>query len=1000
MFKKSVVFGLTSALSVVAAQSTQECYTSGNIVGAVLATIVIIVILLVIAYILWRFYWRGRKGKHLVLVTDPEKGGDFAFDNPGFKEGTPIGRTTEKEEQKLKWQNWTPLPGLTNHGKPRALDDSYVGQPLVNVVPLRSHDFTGLGFNICGNMRDGIFVKDVLHRGPASESGRIMPGDRIESIRISFRHMVFEDALTILSYASPYEVQLEVENGSSSRPATLLRTKRTSMSPAERICHPFYRSQSISDLAQIMKHGSKKWNPEQSVNMPDLGNGDISKPAIIETSPIEKLQKFGVRVLPSNNETLRHVEPEKHQNVRNTVIESVNNVTASNHSQPNTPTKTNNANAFDEIDLSYDSNILSFDQVDNGSRKNTPSPLFKESNVKAMFAKGIQNLKEKLQHAGLKSEKEYEDETVVKKNEIKSELKANDIAITVDPQTTINPEKQLDKMSNKELAGHFNMPEEVEKAGLAARSNRKSIVEMEHKRKDSCSGESSNDGDGMSIKKGKRKAPPPPQSLKSEDNIDSVNIQAEDEENRDSLSDKNQSLDSADTDSEHGDKSGTTIELNASHITVHHTPDSDSNRKAASLGDLSRLDNEQPIVVLERAVSLDLADGTPGGSKKRKAPLPPQEEFSDDGGHPFCKEARMENNLKARLKKSSDFGRLEDVVKYSETDDEDSDQGISVCSSPEVSPNIISSTPMKPDFFSDSFLKSDLNLKTPSDKLGKESSNVHISSCSWDLSIPDNLTEQYMTAVNGNSTEEEDDIPPELPTSPIPTYITEIQVVTSTGKNNVDSGFENGEHKRENSQDMFPLEIKEMSSFMRSFHKPLLDLDHRNVMPKNSEISMASPTLSDSQTTILQETFPMDGFHVSLSQPNSLDTISQNDFGNNTSKEMQILPNTSLLFSNENMSDEQILAMKSSPEPLSLDNGQTKLQITKPDRTRNNISVTSIKANSGSRIPIRAAPEPSRKVKKENYVNFSSLNMSPTNDKHQNGSGGSSVTKIVLDTHK
>ncbi|CAB0007966.1 unnamed protein product [Nesidiocoris tenuis] len=48
--------------------------------------------------------------------------------------------------------------------------------PVLTVVPLRSHDFTGLGFNICGNMRDGIFVKDVLHRGPASESGRISAG--------------------------------------------------------------------------------------------------------------------------------------------------------------------------------------------------------------------------------------------------------------------------------------------------------------------------------------------------------------------------------------------------------------------------------------------------------------------------------------------------------------------------------------------------------------------------------------------------------------------------------------------------------------------------------------------------------------------------------------------------------------------------------------------------------------------------------------------------------
>lgn len=79
-------------------------------------------------------------------------------------------------------------------------------------------------------------------------------GDRIDGIRISFRNMVFEDALTILSYASPYDVQLEVENSSNSCPNTLVRTKKTSgsgIAPADRICHPFYRSQSIADLAQV-----------------------------------------------------------------------------------------------------------------------------------------------------------------------------------------------------------------------------------------------------------------------------------------------------------------------------------------------------------------------------------------------------------------------------------------------------------------------------------------------------------------------------------------------------------------------------------------------------------------------------------------------------------------------------------------------------------------------------------------------------------------------------
>lgn len=43
-------------------------------------------------------------------------------------------------------------------------------------VQLRGHDFTGLGFNVTGNMRDGIFIKDILNRGPAFESGKIAPG--------------------------------------------------------------------------------------------------------------------------------------------------------------------------------------------------------------------------------------------------------------------------------------------------------------------------------------------------------------------------------------------------------------------------------------------------------------------------------------------------------------------------------------------------------------------------------------------------------------------------------------------------------------------------------------------------------------------------------------------------------------------------------------------------------------------------------------------------------
>ena len=59
-------------------------------------------------------------------------------------------------------------------------------------VPLRGHDFTGLGFNVCGNMRDGIFVKDVLHRGPASESGQVRAGGSVPVlVRSASRQFLF-----------------------------------------------------------------------------------------------------------------------------------------------------------------------------------------------------------------------------------------------------------------------------------------------------------------------------------------------------------------------------------------------------------------------------------------------------------------------------------------------------------------------------------------------------------------------------------------------------------------------------------------------------------------------------------------------------------------------------------------------------------------------------------------------------------------------------------------
>lgn len=62
-----------------------------------------------------------------------------------------------------------------------------------------------------GNMNEGIFIHKVHPKGQADQSGNIKQGDRIKSLTIVFEGMVCEDAITLLSYASPYKVKLELE---------------------------------------------------------------------------------------------------------------------------------------------------------------------------------------------------------------------------------------------------------------------------------------------------------------------------------------------------------------------------------------------------------------------------------------------------------------------------------------------------------------------------------------------------------------------------------------------------------------------------------------------------------------------------------------------------------------------------------------------------------------------------------------------------------------------
>ncbi|KAK0168640.1 hypothetical protein PV327_002418 [Microctonus hyperodae] len=656
------------------------CYGPGSIAGAVIGTFLTTILLLAVFTLLYK-QWRKRKGNHLVLVTDPEIVEDaYAFDNPCFKDATPAppGRNIERPlsvvsvetptKDSTRWSSpWSSL-GLGSgfkSDKRRTLDDSCLGSNAtrVSVVSLRSRDFTGLGFNVCGNMREGIFVKDLLHRGPASESGRIHPGDRIASVKISFRTMVYEDALTILSYASPYDVEIEVESGGGgSRPTTLLK-KTVGPSPA-RICHPLYRSQSIPELSRSHKSSAKRLfiadpNESPSSNYSTLNSTLKSCKSTSGTHTLERqneeskgnnnYHRFGIKVLPALDGTVHRIE---NQNEHNTNLER------------------RNSRKLDVVKNQVNNNTKDVAVIEmakvNGDRVTVERLRQRENPIQSMTQNGT-------------------DATDSRWNEV------------------------IQK-TNVEVVIPSEVPAEVHNAAMAARRNRKNSAELLKSPK--CTTPESPDlEDKKSPQKNKRKAPAPPASLINESNtmlteqdtslplnkyeretvddkietiadytqslkdyVDKVHEIIDDSEARQHRLNERSSLDrrnsESDTDNEM-QNSFTTIELNPADITIHHTPvprmsdddvdDDDDNaddvyRKAASLGDLSKYE-AKGLATLERAQSLDMADT---GSRKRKAPLPPDDitESSElltthDGIGTFDR---------TKLKKSSEWGTLEDAI--------------------------------------------------------------------------------------------------------------------------------------------------------------------------------------------------------------------------------------------------------------------------------------------------------------------------------------------------
>ncbi|XP_076442209.1 uncharacterized protein LOC143281116 isoform X2 [Babylonia areolata] len=281
--------------AVSAAENTnQQCEECPDIAVAVVVsvfvTLIVVAVALVIVYLVLRrrngaFLFPPKRARKSLVNSDGDGNRDrmgprpSCYENPAFSTGDIVDleegddywqpnrkNSTGKDPQRKRS---TAVPGHTAHGSDRRGSSGSLDNPQPETVSvwLQSQDIIGLGFNICGNMRDGIFVSQVHNRGPAVESGKVQVGDRIRSVTITYDSMVYEDALTILSYASPYPVRLTLQK---EKPQVTAAPSERRHRSSEQLNHPIYRSQSFDSLPHLPRDfhyvapssKTKRWQSE------------------------------------------------------------------------------------------------------------------------------------------------------------------------------------------------------------------------------------------------------------------------------------------------------------------------------------------------------------------------------------------------------------------------------------------------------------------------------------------------------------------------------------------------------------------------------------------------------------------------------------------------------------------------------------------------------------------------------------------------------------------
>lgn len=275
--KSDLLHGLVFALLLAVVRGQESASTcAGPTTAAVFVTLLIC--LLVFAIIV--FLQRRKGAAASTRKSDPESTERAAYSNPSFEPdvtdnggspnttagGVPVTPTkaNEKGLSTLERVMAAVRPG-SKSSLTRTLDDtSRKSGGEESIVPLHATDFAGLGFSVAGTLRDGIYVKDLLNKGPAALSGKVKPGDRLLALTVVTEHCAQDDAINLLSYASPYPVLLHLVRSSPSKTSSIglnLSSSLISPNSSSKVelrenetavpVHPSFRSQSSGDLTKI-----------------------------------------------------------------------------------------------------------------------------------------------------------------------------------------------------------------------------------------------------------------------------------------------------------------------------------------------------------------------------------------------------------------------------------------------------------------------------------------------------------------------------------------------------------------------------------------------------------------------------------------------------------------------------------------------------------------------------------------------------------------------------